>query len=314
MEGITCNTLVSSLFSLKSKDLNPKVKDIVNARYETLTCPNTLDYLLIALESSYKDSNQEVQEKIQEAIKLQMDIKEGFSHYFFNLAVQHLQSTPSLTVNAEKILACITSIESKRYYSEVNEENELRISFVGLQSLAEEVIVKLTQSSKIDSVAGAIYTRLPATPVCTEEDKAEEMVHEGGKSNPDIVFTVRTRTTIIREFLKTGSILSIVYPSENREERKSKELEIFEQLKNEYRNLKDCPINGEVPDEISGAAYVFNVKNQGRYLFSINSRQAINESKKKEWKLFFGPLDDRVIQFHYNKVRRFLENHGLRLF
>lgn len=314
MEDITCSTLVTNLANLGNKDLDPKVKDLINTRYESLTSLTTLDYLFIALKSSYEDSNSEVRGKIQEAIMLQEEIKRGFSYSFFNLASQYLEATPVLSANAERILACMSSMESKMFYSEVNEENELRTTFVGFQSLAEEAIVKLIQSSKIDSVAGAIYTALPATPVCTEEDKAEEMVHESSKSNPDIVFTVRARTTVIREFLKTGAMLSIVYPLEKRGERKPEQLEIFEQLKNEYRNLKDCPINGEVPDDISGAAYVFNVKNQGRYLFSINARQAIKESQKKEWKLYFGPLEERVIGFHFKKVKQFLESNELHLF
>lgn len=236
---------------------------------------------------------------------------ESYLENFHELFKAYTNASPSFSSTKDSILGIHSEVQKNLFYSETNEENELRPKFVGFQSVSEQVITRLVIEGAIESVIGIIHTMLPATPVCTESETPEELIHESSRENPEIVDTVRLRAIVIREFLNTSSKLFIVYHRDSRNQRTEKQLSVFEELTVKYNGfLIDFPVDSPVPDELSGATYLFKVRDQ-EFMFGINARQALNPSGTKEWKLFLGRTSEEPVQSQYQRILRFLEDQGL---
>ena len=317
--------IINRYSSLKSKSsmLSPEINAYIENRYIQLTTVTSLDYLFSALDTLPKDKNSKyiikgLIDQIPRSVPSRpstanIAVTHNFSKKFLDLALINLKSSPILQESHNQILSCMDKIENNCFYSEKNQEDNLRPIFVGIQSIFEETIVNMLKNKEIERVVGIIHTNLPATPVCTNPNDPEPAIHESNRDNPVIVHTVSSRANVIRRYLDSQGVLKIVYNNNVKNERSEEQLLIFEELKQKYSNLEDRPVNASIPEELSGATYFINYKENETYVFAINARQAKIKTEIKEWVLYFGPASSRVISNRVEKVLNFLEEQDIKL-
>lgn len=166
------------------------------------------------------------------------------------------------------------------------DDKDFRPYFVSLQGIVEHV---LSQGYK---PIACITTPMPATPLCTKGDISKELVDPAVESDPNRLFTIKARATILRDYLYQGGILYVMYPEKGLGERSLEQQAIYknEVSKNEGR-LFDCPLSCESIDkQYVGAFYIF-----GDYVFILNINQANATEKEGRFRLGLGKLDDASI-------------------
>ena len=89
-------------------------------------------------------------------------------------------------------------------------DKDIRPHFVAFQVVIEHVLASLL-GKDIPSVLGIIHTPMPATPLCSKGEISDGLVDSSFELDPARLFTVKARTTILRDYLAKGEsyILSI---------------------------------------------------------------------------------------------------------
>ncbi|MBS0621125.1 MAG: hypothetical protein JSS61_06675 [Verrucomicrobia bacterium] len=179
-------------------------------------------------------------------------------------------------------------------------DEEVRPYFVSLQGIVEHVLATELNHS-VKSLIGVIHTPMPATPLCTDGAVSEELVSTSVLQDPMRLFTVKARTTIVRDYLHQGGNLYIAYPKAGIARRTASQQEIYrKELANYPLCLHDYPLECEsIQDDLIGATYVFTDQEGNAFAFAIKMTQANSPQDKGHFGLWFGdaqnsPVHERI--------------------
>lgn len=176
-------------------------------------------------------------------------------------------------------------------------DKSVRPYFVALQAIVEHVLASQL-NKEIKTLRGFIHTPLPATPLCTAGEISKELVDPCIEIDSKRLFTVKARTTIIRDYLAKGGDLYIIYPKDGFNKRTEEQQKIYKQeLLNYSGHLFDVPLACEnIPADLIGATYLFQDKFGKTYAFAIQMTQAKDPKDNGNFGLWFGPVDHPIIQ------------------
>src|SRR5690606_21668156 len=154
-------------------------------------------------------------------------------------------------------------------------DKDVRPCFVALQAIVEHVLASALQKEVV-SLKGVIHTPMPATPLCTIGKISKELVNPSIENDPARIFTVKARTTIIRDYLFKGGDLYIVYPKNGFKKRTEEQQKVYQQELASYpTHLFDVPLNCEdIPTDLIGATYLFQDRSGKTFIFAIKMTQA----------------------------------------
>lgn len=179
-------------------------------------------------------------------------------------------------------------------------DKEVRPYFVALQGIVEHVLAYELGKS-VQSLTGVIHTPMPATPLCTEGNVSKELVDPSIEEDPLRLFTVKARTTIVRDYLYQGGDLYIVYPKEGMIKRTEIQQQTYQkELENYPTHLFDRPLDCElIPNDLVGAFYLFKNTEGKLFAFAIKMTQANSPQDLGSFGLWFGevaksPVSDRI--------------------
>lgn len=189
-------------------------------------------------------------------------------------------------------------------------DKEVRPYFVALQAIVEHVLAyELNKSVK--SLTGVIHTPMPATPLCTEGDVSKDLVAASIEEDPFRLFTVKARSTIIRDYLLQGGDLYVVYPKEGLSKRNESQQQIYKkELENYPAYLFDHPLDCEsIENNLVGAFYLFKNLEGKLFAFAIKMSQANNPQDASSFGLWFSefnetfPIHERILNISDNVLK-----------
>ena len=190
-------------------------------------------------------------------------------------------------------------------------DKDVRPFFVALQGVIEHVLASELQK-EITALKGVIHTPMPATPLCTTGDISKELVDPSIEIDPARLFTVKARTTIIRDYLFKGGDLYVIYPKDGFKKRTDMQQKIYQQeLMNYPTHLFDIPLNCEnIPANLIGATYLFQDRSGKTFVFAIKMTQATDPKDIGSFGLWFGPINHPSIQERVKAVSNYMEQNG----
>lgn len=190
-------------------------------------------------------------------------------------------------------------------------DKDVRPYFVALQGVVEHVLASELQK-EVTTLKGVIHTPMPATPLCTTGDISRELVDPSIESDFSRLFTVKARTTIIRDYLFKGGDLYVVYPKDGLKKRTEEQQKIYRQeLANYPTHLFDVPLNCEnISTDLIGATYLFQDQSGKTFVFAIKMTQAKDPKDIGNFSLWFGPINHPSIQERIKAVSSYMEQSG----
>lgn len=190
-------------------------------------------------------------------------------------------------------------------------DKDVRPYFVTLQAVVEHLLASELQK-EVKVLKGFIHTPMPATPLCSKGEISRDLVDPSIELDPNRLFTVKARTTIVRDFLFKGGELSIIYPKEGINKRTKDQQNIYKlELNNYPNNLHDIRLDCEaIPEELIGATYLFQDQSGKTYVFAIKMTQAKDPKEIGHFGLWFGPINHPAIQMRVKAVSAYLEQYG----
>lgn len=192
----------------------------------------------------------------------------------------------------------VDSLEKEGIFEEIGND-DLRLKFVGLQGCIEHLLACLLTLGDIADLSGIIHTPMPATPLCTKVDPIDQtLLDESIRNDHTKLFTVQSRALILREYLKKGGKLYVVYPQGGLEKRTPEQQTIYHALLHQYPDsLFDCPLPTDHIDPSQvGASYFFSTPSGKTYLFSIRATQVNDPKEQFTWGLWLGPVEQPCIE------------------
>ena len=173
-------------------------------------------------------------------------------------------------------------------------DKDVRPYFVALQGIIEHVLAYELNKS-IKSLTGVIHTPMPATPLCTEGNVSKELVDPSIEEDPLRLFTVKARTTIIRDYLFQGGDLHVVYPKQGIAKRTEIQVQIYQkELDNYPSHLFDRPLEcASIENDLVGAFYLFKNSDGKQFGFAIKMTQANNPQDLGSFGLWFGEVNNK---------------------
>jgi hypothetical protein len=190
-------------------------------------------------------------------------------------------------------------------------DRDIRPYFVALQGVIEHVLASELQK-EVTTLKGVIHTPMPATPLCTTGDISKELVDPSIESDPSRLFTVKARTTIIRDYLFKGGDLYVVYPKDGLKKRTEEQQKIYQhELANYPTHLFDVPLNCEnISTDLIGATYLFQDQSGKTFVFAIKMTQAKDPKDIGSFGLWFGHINHPSIQERIKAVSSYMEQNG----
>lgn len=192
------------------------------------------------------------------------------------------------------------------------EDQKVRPYFVTLQGIMEQNLAFEMKRGKIKRVVGIIHTPTPATPLCTEGDISERLVHSSLEQDENRLLTVKARADIIRDFLDFGCTLYVVYPEGGLEKRTDQQKLVYYKALEDYsNNLHDFQLKqSDMDHDMVGASYLFEDDEGREYLFSIKAYQANAPADDNTWSMWFGETSNPEVAKRLTRVREFLRESG----
>lgn len=223
-------------------------------------------------------------------------------------AIEHAQEAPGL--NKEEIANTWRSLVRQGVIEVSDTDKDVRPGFVGLQGFIEDALSR-TQNNEVRFLRGIIHTPMPATPLCTKGEISKDLVAPEIENDPKRVFTVKVRTTIVRDFLQRGGHLHIIYPKDGLSKRTEEQQKIYmQELDNYPDHLFDQPLNcSSIPEELIGATYVFTDKQGEAYAFAIKMTQAKDPKEIGHFGLWFGSLQNPKVSTRVHAVLDFIKEN-----
>jgi hypothetical protein len=194
----------------------------------------------------------------------------------------------------------------KGVLSVTSTDKEVRPYFVALQGIIEHVLAYELNKS-VSSLIGVIHTPMPATPLCTEGSVSKELVAPSIEEDPARLFTVEARATLVRDYLRKGGDLYVVYPKEGINKRTETQQQIYKkELENFQAHLFDRPLDSEsINEDLIGAFYLFKNESGKVFCFAIKMTQANNPLDQGNFGLWFGEYHNSPAQ---ERISNIVEN------
>ncbi len=208
-----------------------------------------------------------------------------------------IEQTEEFSALKEKLSTVWDTLVLKGVLEINGTDQEVRPYFVALQGIVEHVLSSLLQKD-VKSLTGFIYTPMPATPLCTLGEISPKLVDLSMETDPVRLATVKTRATILRDYLGKGGNLYIVYPKDGLAKRTKEQQKIYKQELINYPNhLFDVPLNREnIPEELIGATYFFQDQLNNTFVFAIKMTQANDPKDIGNFGLWFGQVNHPAIE------------------
>lgn len=193
-------------------------------------------------------------------------------------------------------------------------DKDVRPYFVALQGVIEHVLSCELQN-EVQSLKGIIHTPMPATPLCSKGEVSRDLVDPTIENDSKRLFTVKARTTIIRDFLHQGGYLYVIYPKDGMTKRTDIQQSIYQQELHNYPNhLLDKPLHcSSIPDELIGATYIFTDRKGNTFAFAIKMTQAKDPKESGNFGLWFGSLQNKEVSRRVDSVLNFIEQNGVEI-
>lgn len=190
-------------------------------------------------------------------------------------------------------------------------DSDVRPVYVALQAMIEQSLAKELNTS-IRNLKAFIHTPMPATPLCMEGYISPELIHPSLHQDEKRLSTVKTRATVIRDFLFQGGDLYVVYPKGGFEKRTEVQRTIYKkELEKHPDHLFDRPLKGDsIPDELIGATYLFEDFDGVQYIFSIQMTQANDPRAMANFGLWYGSLENTLVKERFEAVKKYLKENG----
>lgn len=184
---------------------------------------------------------------------------------------------------------CHTLIE-KGSIEITSADPEVRATMVSIQALFEHVLA-IELNLGVKDLIGIIHTPKPATPLCTSKI-------ENPAEFPLAAFSADGRTEILREFMRLGGNLYVVYPKAGLTERTADEQRNYhEALLTNSAHLFDRPLDCEALDpELSGATYIFK-SGAKKYIFAVKAAQSGTKNGTGSFGLWLGEYNSEFPAF-----------------
>lgn len=204
----------------------------------------------------------------------------------------------------------VSSFYGSSFREMTGKDADVRPLFVTAQGDFERAITHMLREKKIKMAVGLIHTPTPATPLCTKGEITKELVDPSFEGDVKRIYTVIKRPEIIRHFLRNQGSLLVFYPREGQEKRTKTQLEIFKDLKKEFPNLRDVPMEiDQLESEMIGATYLIKTLDGEEYAFSIMARQANAPEDDSTWAIWFGAKEDQEVNERVTKIMKFFMPH-----
>jgi hypothetical protein len=231
-------------------------------------------------------------------------------------AIEHAETVPGLQSEVFKtIKPGIILYWNELVNNEILEvsaaDAEVRPYFVAIQALVEHVF-SCEQGKSVKSLVGVIHTPMPATPLCTTGTISPGLVAASIEEDPARLFTVESRTTIIRNFLAQNGELYVVYPEKGFTERTEAQQKIYnDELTNYPLNLFDRPLKCEsIENELIGAVYIVENQIGKKFAFAIKITQANDPKDIGHFGLWFGELENSPVSDRIETVLKAMREYS----
>ncbi len=242
--------------------------------------------------------------------------------------IQHIQTKVTEIIEHSENVPGLKSEEFKsiklgivNYWNELVEKGILKVTttdrdarpyFVALQAVVEHVLAYELNNNNITFLTGAIHTPMPATPLCTEGEISKELVDPSIENNPLQLFTVKARTTIVRDYLYKGGNLYIVYPKEGRTKRTENQQQVYtKELENHPVHLFDYPLDClSIDNDLIGAFYLFKNREGKIFAFAIQMTQANNPQDLGNFGLWFSEFNQSPVSERVSNVLKMIQQHS----
>lgn len=256
----------------------------------------TYFFCLLITASCFASEPNFLSHKVRETIEEAHEIPGLDADIFDELKPEILTSLQELELNGELRIA--------------SSDQKARPIFVSLQGIFEQML-STELNGQVSSLMGIIHTPMPCTPLCTEGPVSDGLVDPSIKNDPRRLFTVEARTKILRDYLKKGGDLYIVYPKDGLAKRSQEQQQIYQKELQTYpNNLFDCPLNCEsLEADLIGAIYFFTDSQENEYVFAIQMTQANDPRDNGQYCLWLGRIDHPAISERVSKVLTFICKH-----
>lgn len=189
----------------------------------------------------------------------------------------------------KELCGLLEELKGGGYVERPGDDAKVRPLFVTVQGLIEDACCELLQNGKLSRVSGAIHTPCPATPLCTDGAISEKLVHTSLETDKARLVTVTFRARVLRDYLKYGGRLYVVYPRGGELKRTESQLAIYRGLLAAYpKALFDSPIERPIPLLLIGATYRITGRAGDEIVFGIGATQANAPADGTLWRLWFG--------------------------
>lgn len=233
--------------------------------------------------------------------------------------IQHAKNIPGLNASEfetikPRLLDCWNTLSSQGVVEVTGSDKDVRPTFVTLQGVIEHVLASELNKTIFDLKA-IIHTPMPPTPLCTTGEISPELMHPKSENDPLCVFTVKARTTIIRDFLYKGGLLVAAYPKDGINKRSDAQQSIYRnELMTYPTRLMDAPLNCESMDrDLIGALYLFKDKAGKEHMFAISIPQVNDSQESGTFGLWFGEVaKNPKINDRIGRVMLFMQGKGPR--
>jgi hypothetical protein len=163
-------------------------------------------------------------------------------------------------------------LERVGYLQRSGEDKIWRPVFVGLQAAIEAALLLLHKKGEVKLMAHITQTDLPSSPLC--EIDAKDM-HPDIYADPARRNTVYARITVMANILQAQIPVVVYYSHDGLMRRSSEGQAKYKANRTNYPNLKDCPMQGKILPQDSGATVMFkSTSSPARGFFTIASLQA----------------------------------------
>ena len=214
--------------------------------------------------------------------------------WYSDPSIRTLKST--VRDHVKNILECICK---NGYARLTGNDATVRPAIVTAQYYLEKILCELLTKKEI-SLTCITHTPTRPTPLCTP------MASTTFKDDPTREKTVQDRKVSTRELLKNGALHYAVYPSNTTST--PEQLTCYNQTMIEYPGLKDMPIEGNIPPDISGATYIAKYQNEP-YFINVRMRQASSRPEETETytaEIFLGRPTQQIGK-RYDELNAFLD-------
>jgi hypothetical protein len=211
----------------------------------------------------------------------------------------------------EEIYRLLHVLEKKGFAEEMGSD-DLRHKYVATQGAVEHVLACMQALSET-KLMGMIHTPQPATPLCTKVDPLDvTLLDPSIRHDPEKLLTVKSRASIVREYLLSGGKLYVVYPIGGLEKRSAEQQEIYKaELATYSDRLFESVLSTKTIDpDMVGATYFFRDNQNKIYAFSIKSKQANQISEQSEWGMWLGEIENKEIAKRIDLLFTYLEAYN----